>query len=50
MNFPKTTAPSFTIPPTVITGIGASEKVGESAQRLGARKALVVTDPGIAKL
>ena len=50
MNFPRITAPSFTIPPTVITGIGASEKVGESAQRLGAKKALVVTDAGIAKL
>ncbi len=50
MNFSRSTISSFTIPPTVITGVGASEQVGEQAQRLGARKALVVTDPEIAKL
>lgn len=41
---------TFSIPPTIITGAGASEKVGEQAKRLGATKALIVTDPGIAKL
>ena len=41
---------SFTIPPAVITGIGAAEQVGEQAKRLGGEKALVVTDPGISKL
>ncbi|MBI1928744.1 iron-containing alcohol dehydrogenase [Candidatus Poribacteria bacterium] len=50
MNFPKSTIFSFSIPPTVTTGVGASEKVGEAAKRLGARRALVVTDPGVAKL
>ena len=41
---------TFSIPPTIITGAGASEKVGEQAKRLGATKALIVTDPGIVKL
>ena len=41
---------TFSIPPTIITGAGASEKVGEQAKRLGATKALIVTDPGIAKI
>jgi len=50
MNFPKSTIFSFSIPATVTTGVGASEKVGEAAKRLGARRALVVTDPGVAKL
>ena len=50
MNFSNSGVSSFTIPPTVITGIGAAEQVGESAKRLGGQKALVVTDPGIAKL
>ncbi len=40
----------FSIPPTIITGAGASEKVGEQAKRLGATKALIVTDPGIVKV
>ncbi|MCE2399671.1 iron-containing alcohol dehydrogenase [Candidatus Poribacteria bacterium] len=40
----------FSIPPTIITGAGASEKVGEQAKRLGATNALIVTDPGIAKI
>ncbi len=34
----------------IITGAGASEKVGEQAKRLGATNALIVTDPGIAKI
>ena len=50
MHLSKSTAHAFTIPPTVITGSGASEEVGKHARRLGANKALVVTDPGIAKL
>ncbi len=41
---------TFSIPPTIITGAGASEKVGEQAKRLGAKNALIVTDPGIAKI
>ena len=40
----------FSIPPTIITGAGASEKAGEQAKRLGATNALIVTDPGIAKI
>ena len=47
--YPSTTA-SFTIPPTVISGIGSAEQAGEQAKRLGARAALVVTDSGIVKL
>ena len=50
MNFSNSGVSSFTIPPTVITGIGAAEQVCESAKRLGGQKALVVTDPGISKL
>ena len=46
---PPATA-SFIIPPTVITGIGATEQAGEQAKRLDARTALVVTDGGIVKL
>ncbi len=41
---------TFSIPPTVITGAGVSEKVGEQAKRLGATNALIITDPGIAKI
>ncbi len=41
---------TFSFPPTIITGVGASEKVGEQAKRLGATNALIVTDPGIAKI
>ncbi len=41
---------TFSIPPAIITGAGASEKVGEQAKRLGARNALIVTDPGVAKI
>ena len=41
---------TFSIPPTVITGAGASEKVGEQVKRLGATNALIITDPGIAKI
>ncbi len=41
---------TFSLPSTIITGAGSSEKVGEQAKRLGAIKALIVTDPGIAKI
>lgn len=41
---------TFSIPPIIITGAGASEKVGEQAKRLCATNALIVTDPGIAKI
>ena len=41
---------TFSIPPTIITGAGASEKVGEQAKRHGTTKALIVTDPGILKI
>ena len=41
---------TFSIPPTIITGAGASEKVGEQAKRLEASNVLIVTDPGIVKL
>ena len=41
---------TLTLPPTIITGAGASENVGEQARRLGATNALIVTDPGIAKI
>lgn len=50
MDVSKSAVSSFSIPSTIITGIGASEHVGEQAQRLRATKALIVTDPGIVKI
>ena len=50
MNLLPPATASFTIPATVITGIGAAEQAGEQAKRLGARTALIVTDIGIVKL
>ena len=50
MNHPPPATASFMIPPTVITGIGAAEQIGDQAKRLGTRAALVVTDIGIVKL
>lgn len=41
---------TFSIPSTIINGPGSFEKVGEQAKRLGASKALIVTDPGIVEL
>ena len=41
---------TFSIPPTIITGAGSAEKVGEQAKRLGTSRALIVTDPGILKI
>ena len=43
-------ATTLTLPHTIITGAGASENVGEQAKRLGTTHALIVTDPGIAKI
>lgn len=43
-------ATTLTLLPTIITGAGASENVGEQAKQLGATNALIVTDPGIAKI
>jgi alcohol dehydrogenase class IV len=37
----------FEIPGTIVTGAGASATAGEHAARLGARRALIVTDPFI---
>src|SRR5689334_15561145 len=39
----------FRVPQTQIFGQGAVARVGEEAKRLGATRALVVTDPGVAK-
>jgi alcohol dehydrogenase class IV len=50
MDVLKSTVSSFCVPPTIITGIDASMQVGEQAQRLRSNTALVVTDPGIAKI
>ncbi len=41
---------TFSIPPTIITGAGSTETVGEQATRLGATKVLIVTDLGILKI
>ena len=41
---------TFSIPPTIITDAGSTKTVGEQAKRLGATKALIVTDPGILKI
>ncbi|MBI3972844.1 MAG: iron-containing alcohol dehydrogenase [Chloroflexi bacterium] len=45
---PDTVFP-FRVPASQFFGPGAVERVGEEAQRLGARRALVITDPGVAK-
>lgn len=44
------TARTFLIPPVLITGSGSSEKVGEESKKLGAKKALIVTDQVMVKL
>ncbi len=41
---------TFSLPHIVINGTGASEQVGNRAKLLGATHALIVTDPGIAKI
>ena len=43
-------ATTFTLPSTLITGAGASEQVGEQAKWLGATRALIVTDAGVAEI
>jgi alcohol dehydrogenase len=45
---PDTVYP-FRVPPTQLFGTGAVEKIGDEAKRLGITRALVVTDPGVAK-
>jgi alcohol dehydrogenase class IV len=40
----------FLIPPTLITGSGSSEKVGEETKKLGVKKALIVTDAVMTKI
>ncbi len=42
--------PRLNVPPQVIIGPGASDLVGEEAKRLKARKVLLVTEPGVAKM
>jgi alcohol dehydrogenase len=37
----------FRAPPSHFFGAGAVERVGDEARRLGARRALVITDPGV---
>ncbi len=41
---------TFLVPPVVITGCGASEKVGEESKKLGVEKGLIVTDEVLSKL
>jgi alcohol dehydrogenase len=41
---------TFFSPPVALMGIGAVDQVGEEAKKLGAKKALLVTDPGMAKI
>lgn len=38
---------SFRSPHLILAGIGASERVGQEAKEMGARKALIVTDKGV---
>lgn len=44
------TTRAFLIPPVLIIGSGASEKVGEESKKLGVKKALIVTDQIMVKL
>jgi alcohol dehydrogenase len=39
-----TSVKTFQIPPIIIMGVGASEKVGEESLKLGVKKCLLVTD------
>ncbi len=43
-------ARSFLVPPALIFGSGASEKVGEEIGKLGVKKGLIVTDEVLLKL
>jgi alcohol dehydrogenase class IV len=42
--------PRFNVPPQVIIGPGASDLAGEEARRLKARRVLLVTEPGVARI
>src|SRR3990172_12868586 len=39
----------FRMPRTVLAGVGAAERVGDEAKRLGGPRALVITDQGVLK-
>lgn len=39
----------FRMPRTVLTGVGAADRVGDEAARLGGTRALVITDQGVLK-
>lgn len=39
----------WSFPTRIIYGVGAIEKIGDEAQRLGAKRALIVTDKGVVK-
>lgn len=39
----------FRMPRTVLAGVGAAERVGDEAKRLGGARALVITDQGVLK-
>src|SRR6266542_2693464 len=39
----------FRVPSSQVFGAGAVERVADEAKRLGAKRALVITDPGVAK-
>lgn len=41
---------TFSAPDVIVSGVGVARQVGEQAARLGATRALIVTDPGIADL
>lgn len=43
-------AATFSVPDVIVSGVGVARQVGEHAARLGATRALVVTDPGVAAL
>src|SRR5438552_8523944 len=45
---PDTVYP-FRVPGSQIFGQGAVERIGDEAKRLGAQRALVITDPGVAR-
>ncbi|MEI8354500.1 MAG: iron-containing alcohol dehydrogenase [Deltaproteobacteria bacterium] len=47
--FPKQTYTFFS-PPVALMGFGAVDQVGEEAKKLGGKKALLVTDPGMSKI
>jgi len=47
--FPMTKVNTFLSPNKIILGTGAVNQVGEEARKLGAEKALIVTDEGVVK-